>query len=95
MIYNSNNLEDAVQAVRSSLMGFKKASKVYWVPKTTTVDHICNHFRNGSKLGRPRVLDVKTSNKGFDLSTKQLLLKLSQVCKSLNIKFPFAKGVQG
>ncbi|XP_041370288.1 uncharacterized protein LOC121384088 [Gigantopelta aegis] len=106
MRYDRKNLDDAVTAVRTRLMGYKKASKVFGVPKTTIIDHVCGRYTSGSRPGRPPVLPpkieealikkvIEAANKGFGISKKQLLLKVLRLCTSLKIKTPFKNGCPG
>ncbi len=104
--YTTKKLDDAVSAVRAKTMGYKKASKLYGIPKTTLVDHVLGRYTPGGNPGRPPVIPakyeealikqiIKASNVGFGITKKQLLVKVARMCTSLKIPNPFRKGIPG
>ncbi|KAF6211295.1 hypothetical protein GE061_014412 [Apolygus lucorum] len=58
LLYNIEYLENAVQAVRSGRMSFRRASEEYAVPLTTLHDRVKNKGTQNFKVGRPQTIQI-------------------------------------
>ncbi|CAG2187086.1 unnamed protein product [Mytilus edulis] len=104
--YSSESLERAVNAVRHNGMSFRRASQTYSMPKTTIMDRVNGNMKPGSKPGRKPVIPIEVENflatkimtaaeKGFGLSKKQVIIKISRLCNAKGIKTPFESSIPG
>lgn len=105
--WGKQQLEEAVEAVKSNKMSGYEAAKHFKIPRTTIMDHVTG--RRGLKsnsLGRPTVLPTEVEvnlayclhvmeKNGFGLSRKEVIELVTVYIKTNNIKNPFKEGVPG
>lgn len=46
-MYNTENLEKAIQSVKDEVYSYRNTSQIFGVPKTTIIDHVTKCVRNG------------------------------------------------
>ena len=102
--YTQDNLEQALEEVKSGRLTFGAASKLFAVPKTTLRDHANDRSTVGKKAGRqttiPKEVEddivekvISASKAGFPLTKRQFLLKVGLLAKKLNLKTQFKNNV--
>ncbi|KAJ8314708.1 hypothetical protein KUTeg_006858 [Tegillarca granosa] len=96
------DLQSAVEAVKSRKLSFRKASIKYGVPVITINDRVNNKVDDMARAGRPTILttemETKTSGQnkkaplqGFGISKKMLRIKVARLVRRLKLKTPFEK----
>lgn len=105
--WSKQELEQAVEMVKSNKMSGYEATKHFNIPRTTIMDHV--NGRRGQKsisLGRPTVLRLEVEEtlaeclhimerNGFGLSRKEVIELVAEYIKNNDIKNPFKDGVPG
>lgn len=105
--YSKEDMNNAVEAVKSGSLTLYRASKTFKIPKTTLFKRVKGQRGIKSQtLGRPTAIPfdeemkiaecLKSMEKwGFGLSKKELLLTIGEYVKKNNIKNPFRNGIPG
>ena len=63
---HSEQLEQAVTAVKSGAMSIRRASEIHQVPKSTIADRVSGSFGTGAKPGRKPILPKEVEDKIVD-----------------------------
>lgn len=103
--YSKEDLQHALEDVRSGTLTIYRACRVYNIPKTTLVDHIKERRgKKSSSYGRPPAIPLEEERKladgliymerhGFGLSRKEILLLVGDYVRSRKLATPFKDGI--
>jgi len=104
-VYDVLALERAVDAVKSNAMGYKKASKLFNVPKTTIYDKVKGKSAIHSRQGPNTVLSseeahlakwlIHMSKKGYGRSKHELIATVKNILIADGRNNPFKDGRPG
>ncbi|XP_067685321.1 tigger transposable element-derived protein 6-like [Haliotis asinina] len=103
--YTKEDLQMAINDVHMG-MSFRKAAKKHGVPVMTISDRVTGKSEGDLHLGRPPTISADLENdiarklklaalQGFGITRRQLIIKVSRICKQLGIKNPFKGGIPG
>lgn len=92
-----NDILNAVKAVKDGNMSVRKAAERYKIPKSTLYDKISGKTAIGARMGRKPVIPdeieknmvetaMRSSDRGFGLSRRQILIRAGILCRKLGIK---------
>lgn len=103
---NDENVERAVDFVKSKNASVRAAAKTFNVPKSTLYDRLSGKTEPGAAKGRQTVFPqdvedalaekVKTAaSQGFGITRLQFAAKAGRLANALSLKTPFRNGIPG